>query len=81
MPFKVMPTIMIEQLAMSITDHITWFPVKGGISKHYSPYTILSLKVINFKKRLMNSFGDYVQANHVHVIKNNNLPRSIDCIY
>ena len=45
MPFKVMPTVMIEQLALSITDHITWFPAKGGISQHYSPYTILSLKV------------------------------------
>ena len=81
MPFKVVPTVMIEQLALSITDHLTWFPAKEGISRHYSPYTILSPKVIDYKKRLVNSFGDYVQANHVHTIKNNNLPRSVDCIY
>ena len=29
----------------------------------------------------MHSFGEYVQANHVHVIKNNNPPRSFDAIY
>ena len=81
MPFEVIPAAMVEHLTMSITDHITWFPAKGGVSQHYSPYTILSLKQIDFKKHLIYSFGDYVQANHVHKVKNNNLLRSIDCIY
>ena len=81
MPFKVMPAVMIEQLAMDITDHITWFPVQGGISKHCSPYTILSSKVIDYKKRLKNSFGDYVQGYHENKPKNSNILRTKDCIY
>ena len=33
------------------------------------------------EKKLKHSLGEYVQANHVHNIKNNNLPRSVDTIY
>ena len=67
MPFKVTPAVMIEQLAMDISDHITWFPVKGGVSKHYSPYMILSMKVINYRKCLMNSFDIRVRDLESHL--------------
>ena len=38
-------------------------------------------KTIDFKKEYEISFGDYVQANHRHEIKNNNIPRPVDSIY
>ena len=66
---------MIQYLAMSVTDHITWFPAKKGISQYFSPYTILAGKQIDLKKWLMYSLGDYVQENHIQTIKDNNLPK------
>ena len=72
---------MVQHMVVSITDHLTWFPAKTGISKVFSPYTLLSQKQIDFRKRLQFSLGEYVQANHIHTIKNNNLPRSFDAIY
>ena len=33
---------------LSITDHITWFQAKEGVSSNYSPYTNLSSKMIDF---------------------------------
>ena len=38
-------------------------------------------KTIDFKKEYEISFGDYVQANHRHEIKNNNIPRPVGTIY
>ena len=49
-----------------------------------SPFSLLILlgqKQVDFKKEFEFSFGDHVQANHIHQIKNNNLPRSFDAIY
>lgn len=49
MPFQIIPAAIIEHLATSITDHITWFPMKGRVLTNYSPYAILSLKMIDYK--------------------------------
>ena len=72
---------MITFLALWMTRHGNYFPAQTGISKHYSPHTIVSGRQVDFKKEFVYSYGDYVQANTTHVIKNNNLPRTIDCIY
>ena len=69
---------MIRYLALRATKNRSLFPRKSGISKHYSPYSIMKGKTIDFKKEYTVSFGDYVQANHRHEIKNNNIPRSVD---
>ena len=37
--------------------------------------------VIDYNKELVHSFGDYVQATEDNSPKNNNFPRSLDCIY
>ena len=37
--------------------------------------------IIYFKKEYTVSFGDYVQTNDWHEIKNNNMPGSVDSIY
>ena len=81
LPFMMLPRTMIRYLALRITRNRGLFPQKSGISKHYSPYSIMKGKTIDFKKEFVFSFGDYVQANHRHEIKNNNIPRSVDAIY
>ena len=36
---------------------------------------------VDYNKHCKFSFGEYVQAYHEEVIKNDNKPRTIDCIY
>ena len=81
LPYTMIPRTMIRYLGLRITKNRSLFPRKNGISKHYSPFTIIKGKTIDFKKEYKFSFGDYVQANHRHEIKNNNFPRSVDAIY
>ena len=61
--------------------HGNYFPAPNGISKHSLPRTIVNGGQVNFKKDLTHSYGDYVQANTTHLVKNNNLPRTLDFIY
>ena len=81
LPFKVIPKVMICALALRVTRHRNYFPDPTGISKHYSTATILSKKMVDCKKELVHSFGDYVQANYENNPKNNNVARTLDCIY
>lgn len=81
LPFKVIPKIMIKRITMRITRHRNYFPDATGISCYYSTGTIMSGKQLDCKKKLVHSFGDYVQANNEIKFKNNNLPRTLDCIY
>ena len=63
LPFKVIPKVMIRALALRVTRHRNYFPDSTGISKHYSPATILGKRIVDCRKELTHSFGDYVQAN------------------
>ena len=74
LPYAMIPRTMIRYLALRVTENRGLFPRKNGISVHYSPYSIMKGKTIDFKKKFSFSFGDYVQASHRHEIKNNNLP-------
>ena len=62
LPFKLIPRTMIKYLALRVTRHGNYFPAQTGISRHYSPHTIVSGKQVDFKKEFNHSFGDYVQA-------------------
>ena len=73
--------VMMRYLALRVTKNRSLFPRKTGISRYYSPYVILKGRVIDFKTEFEFSYGDYLQANHIHQSKNNNLPRSFDAIY
>ena len=81
LPYKVIPRLMVVKLALRITRIANFFPAKGGIICHYPTATIVSGKQINFDRELVYSFGDYVQACYESRPKNNNLPRTKDCIY
>jgi len=55
---------MIVYLTMVQTHQLNYFPVKGGVSKYYSPRTILADLPLDYEKHCMVPFGAYVQANH-----------------
>ena len=55
---------MIEMLAETSTERLNMFPAKHGISKYYSPNTIMSKELLEYNKHCKYSFGEYVQAHH-----------------
>ena len=81
LPFKLIPRTMIKYLALRVTRHGNSFPAQTGISQHYSPHRIVSGRQVDFMKEFKHSFGDYVQANSEHAIRNKTLSRTLDCIY
>ena len=44
LPFKAIPKVMIKVLACVMTHAMNLFPVKGGVSKYFSPHVILGRK-------------------------------------
>ena len=81
LPYAMIPTVMIRYLALVITEQITYFPAKGGISSHYSPYVILNRRELDYNRNFQVPFGAYVQANQDNTPTNTNAPRTIDAIY
>ena len=81
LPFKKIPKVMIRYLAMVETDHLNYFPVKGGISSFYGPRTILGAPALDYNKHCVIPFGAYVLANHSEDPTNDNTARKLDCIY
>ena len=69
LPFKLIPRSMIKFLALRVTKYGNYFPAPTGISKNYSHHTIVSGRKVDFRKELVHSYGDYVQANTTHLIK------------
>ena len=72
---------MIKELVTSVTNQLNWFPAKNGISKYYSPMTIITGKQLNYKKDCTHEFGTYVQAHHDSEPTNDMTERGIDGIY
>ena len=81
LPFKLIPRSMIKFPALGVIRHGNYFLALTGISKHYSPQNIVSGRQNDFRKELVHSYCDYVEANTTHLIKNKNLPQTLDCIY
>ena len=72
---------MIKELAIWCTNRLNWFPAKNGISKIYSPMTIVQGKTLDYKKDCEIEFGTYVQAHNENKPSNNMVERGIDGIY
>ena len=68
-------------LAMIETSKLNYFPVKGGVSKYYSPRMILEEKFLDFDKHFQVPFGTYVQAINEPAPTNSQGPHTIDAIY
>ena len=81
LPYKAIPKLMLERLAMISTAQLNWFPAKGGISKYLSPHTLVTRRPLDYDKHLQVPFGAYVQANNEPNPTNTNAPHMIDAIY
>ena len=81
LPYSNLPSTMVKYLAMICTQQLNYFPVKGGVSKYYSPYVIMNGKDLDYNKHCAYDFGSYVQAYNETTPKNSNLPRTLDAIY
>ena len=81
LPFKAIPKIMIEYLCMVSTSQLNYFPVKGGVSEHFSPRTIMGQRNLDYNKHLQIPFGAYVQAYYEHLKKSSLTSRTRDGIY
>ena len=68
-------------LVMDSAKKLNFFPVKGGISQHYSPRMILHQKTLEYNKHCKYVFGMYVQAHDEPQQKNSLSSRTLDCIY
>ena len=81
LPFKAIPKVMIEYLCMVSTAQLNYFPVKGGVSEHFSPRTIMQQRPLDFNKHLQVPFGAYVQAYYEPKRKSSLTSRTRDAIY
>ena len=81
LPFHLIPRVMIVRLDLRIARMVNFFPDKEGISHHYPTATIVSGRQVDYNRELVHSFGDYVQGYDDHYPKNNNIPRTKDCMY
>ena len=71
---------MLKYLAMVSANQLNYFPVKGGISKHYSPRLLMKRRDLKYKD-CEHPFGTYVQTNQENQPTNDNQPQTIDGIY
>ena len=60
---------------------LNYFPSKNGVSRHYSPRMILHQENLDFDRHCTHVLGEFVQSHEDEVIKNNNKPRALDCLY
>jgi hypothetical protein len=81
LPYKAIPRIMINYLAMIQANQLNLFPVKGGVSKYYSPCMILNQTNLDYTKHCVVTFGAYVQAKHESTKTSSNITRTFDAIY
>jgi hypothetical protein len=81
LPYKALPKIMVKMLVMESAKKLNFFPPKGGISQYYSPRTIMHQRDLDYNKQCLIPFGTFVQAHDEPDHKNNQQPRSLDCIY
>ena len=64
LPYKAIPKLMIQYLAMEATRKLNLFPVKGSVSPYFSPQTIMTNKAIDYDKECTIEFGAYIQASN-----------------
>jgi hypothetical protein len=57
LPYKAIPKTMLKHLAMISAQQLNYFPAKGGISAHYSPYSLIKRRALDFIKHLKYGFG------------------------
>ena len=80
-PYRAMPKIMIKYLVRDMARRLNFWPVKGGISKHYSPRQIVTGRRMYDEHHGKWKFGQYVLSHEDNDPTNTMEPRALDCIY
>ena len=81
MPYNHLPRTVVKYTVSESAKNLNYFPARHGVSKHYSPRMILHQENLDFDRHCTHVIGEYVQSHEDEVIKNNNKPRTLDCLY
>ena len=81
LPYANMPRIMIKAGLEEVTMKLNCVVPKEGVSKQYSPYTILHKRPLDYQKHCKYAHGTYVQAEDEFHPKNTMRARTMDAIY
>ena len=79
--YKIIPKAMIIALGEQVAKRLNMFPAKNGISEYYSPETIVTGRMLDYKKHLQHEFGEYVQGTNQNNPTRSMIERCIDGIY
>ena len=81
LPYTQLPRTIVKYMVSESAKKLNYFPSKNGVSKHYSPRMILHQENLDFDRHCLHVLGEFVQSHEDEVIKNNNKPRALDCLY
>ena len=66
---------------MESKTYLNLFPPQGGVFSCCSPQRIITRQNLDHRKYCSIPFGAYVQATNSNTKTNDQLPRTLDCIY
>ena len=81
LPYKNLPKTLVKYLVFEECRALNFFSAKGGISKEYSPMTLIENRNLDYKKHCLYPFGAFVQARDEPNPLNTMASHSLDCIY
>jgi hypothetical protein len=70
LPFKIIPGRMIIEMLVNVVLWINAFPPSSGVSKTFSPRTIMTGTVLDFNKHCQIPFGAYAELHEDNNITN-----------
>ena len=70
LPFPSFTRFMTIELAEHVVIFLNAFPPKSGLSKTYSPHTIITGKTLDWKKSCKLHFGAYAQVHEDRNVTN-----------
>ena len=80
-PYTHLPRTIVKYMCIEAAKKLNYFPAKEGISKYYRPRMILHQQNPDFDRHCKYVLGEYVQSHEDEMIKNDNKPRTLDCLY
>jgi hypothetical protein len=81
LPYRTLTKKMVMILVMESAAKLNWFPPKNGVSQAYSPRMLLHRRKVDYTKHCSIPIFSFVQAHDDPDPKNNQAPRTLDCIY
>jgi hypothetical protein len=69
----------MTHMVFYVVKLLNYFPAKGGVSEIYGPKTIMSGKIINFKKFSL-PFGTYCQVHEEKLPRNSLADRTLEAV-